>query len=101
MPPTSSGTVTTRRSATGRSRPSELEPIDAAASHRDVLAAYPPQFLSYLRSVSSGVTLVAYSLFAFQRASLAHSTIPWFQLSIIPFVLSILLYALRLDQGEG
>jgi decaprenyl-phosphate phosphoribosyltransferase len=72
-----------------------------ASGQREVLADYPPEFLVYLRSMSSSVTLVAYTLFAFDRASLASSSVPWFELSIVPFVLAVLRYALRLEQGEG
>ena len=30
-----------------------------------------------------------------------HATIPWYQLSILPFVLGVLRYALLVDQGKG
>jgi decaprenyl-phosphate phosphoribosyltransferase len=52
-------------------------------------------------SVASGVTLLAYTLLAFEKADLSGSAIPWFELSIVPFGLAILRYALRLDQGAG
>src|SRR5207248_8682528 len=32
---------------------------------------------------------------------LSTSSIPWFQLSIVPFALGVFRYALRLDRGEG
>jgi decaprenyl-phosphate phosphoribosyltransferase len=66
-----------------------------------VLAQYPPTFLAHLRSVAAAVTLLAYTLFAFERQDLASSSIPWFELSILPFVLGILRYMLRLEQGMG
>ena len=72
-----------------------------AAGHRATLAKYSPDYLTYVRSVSSGVAMLAYTLFAFEKADLSHGEFPWFQLSIIPFVLAILRYALRLDAGEG
>lgn len=72
-----------------------------AADHRATLAAYSPQYLTYVRSVSSGVAMLSYCLWAFEKAEVAAVDFPWFQLSIIPFVLAILRYGLRLDAGEG
>ncbi len=52
-----------------------------------------------------GVVLVAYCLWAFEKADAArllhHQTMPWFQLSIVPFGIAILRYALLVDQGHG
>jgi decaprenyl-phosphate phosphoribosyltransferase len=81
-------------------RSAEIEAGGDVTGHRAVLAAYPPQFLLYVRSVSSGVAVLAYCLWAFEEAGASGSG-PWFQLSIIPFVLAILRYALRLAAGEG
>ena len=53
-----------------------------------------------MRSVASGVTILAYCLWAFEKADVASDPV-LFQLSIIPFVLAILRYALLLDAGRG
>ena len=82
-------------------RSAEFEEADDGIAHRAVLAEYSPSFLTMVRSVSSGVTLMAYTLFAFEKAHLSTSSIPWFQLSILPFALGVFRYALRLDRGEG
>jgi decaprenyl-phosphate phosphoribosyltransferase len=74
---------------------------DDASSHRKVLDGYSPGFLAYLRSVSSGVVLVAYCLWAFERADLTNLSVPWYQMSIVPFATAILRYAQLLDAGEG
>ena len=74
---------------------------DDAGSHRKVLDGYSPGFLAYLRSVSSGVVLVAYCLWAFERADLTGLSVPWYQMSIIPFTTAVLRYAQLLDAGEG
>ena len=73
---------------------------EGGSSTRAVLAQYPPQFLTYVRSLSSAVAVTAYCLWAFEEASTGPE-FPWFELSIVPFVLAILRYGLRLDQGEG
>jgi decaprenyl-phosphate phosphoribosyltransferase len=67
-----------------------------------VLGAYSPSYTAYLRAVTSGAVLVAYCLWAFEKAdTVVEATIPWFQLSILPFVMAVLRYALVLDQGRG
>jgi decaprenyl-phosphate phosphoribosyltransferase len=74
---------------------------DDAGSHRKVLDGYTPGFLAHLRSVSSGVVLVAYCLWAFERADLTDMAVPWYQMSIVPFTTAVLRYAQLLDAGEG
>lgn len=76
---------------------------DEAADFRSVLGAYTTSYTAYLRAVSSGAVLVAYCLWAFEKAETvgASATIPWYQLSILPFVMAVLRYALVLDQGRG
>jgi decaprenyl-phosphate phosphoribosyltransferase len=80
-------------------RSTELR-LDDAVGHRAALAGYTPGFLQYVRSVASGVALLAYCLWAFEKAHLSDSSIPWFQLSIVPFVLIILRYALILETED-
>jgi decaprenyl-phosphate phosphoribosyltransferase len=83
-------------------RGAEAAEVGEGATHtRPVLAAYTPAFSAYLRSVSSGAVLVAYCLWAFEKADATDASVPWYQLSILPFVLAILRYALVLDQGRG
>jgi decaprenyl-phosphate phosphoribosyltransferase len=81
-------------------RSSELEGSTDAAAQRSVLAQYPPAFLAHLRTIAAGVTLLAYTLFAFEKADLTQHGV-WFELSIIPFALGLFRYLLRLDQGDG
>lgn len=80
-------------------RTTELR-LEDAIGHRPALGGYTPSFLQYVRSVASGVTLLAYCLWAFEKADLADSSVPWFQLSVVPFVLLILRYALILETEE-
>jgi decaprenyl-phosphate phosphoribosyltransferase len=75
---------------------------DGASDFRTVLGAYTTSYTAYLRSVTSGAVLVAYCLWAFEKAeTVAATTVPWYQLSILPFVMAVLRYALVLDQGRG
>lgn len=70
------------------------------AGHRATLSEYSVEYLGYVRSVASGVTMVAYCLWAFDTT--IHTTgVVWFEVSIVPFVLAILRYALLVERGEG
>jgi decaprenyl-phosphate phosphoribosyltransferase len=70
------------------------------AGHRATLSEYSVEYLGYVRSVASGVAMVAYCLWAFDTT--VHTTgVVWFEISIVPFVLAILRYALLVERGEG
>jgi decaprenyl-phosphate phosphoribosyltransferase len=73
------------------------------ASVRQTLGLYTPEFLRSVLILSAGVTVTAYCLWAFERASgatVGHQPI-WFQLSIIPFVIALLHVVRLLDSGRG
>jgi decaprenyl-phosphate phosphoribosyltransferase len=72
-----------------------------AVAVRPALAEYTDGFLAYVRAVASGTVLVAYCLWAFEKAHEAQTSWPWYQLSILPFVLGLLRYALLIEQGKG
>jgi decaprenyl-phosphate phosphoribosyltransferase len=69
--------------------------------HRKVLDEYTRDYLVFLRAVSAGVALVAYCLWAFERADVKALNFPWYQISIVPFTVAFLRYALNLEHGEG
>jgi len=85
---------------TGKRHAEMVELGDLAGSHRLTLAMYSREFLSYVRAVASSVTVLAYCLWAFEKSSTVGNPV-WFELSIVPFVLGILRYALLLEQGRG
>jgi decaprenyl-phosphate phosphoribosyltransferase len=70
------------------------------AGHRPTLSEYSLEYLGYVRSVASGVAMVGYCLWAFEKSS-GVAGVPWYELSIVPFVLAILRYALLVERGEG
>jgi decaprenyl-phosphate phosphoribosyltransferase len=70
------------------------------SDHRATLGIYSAVFLNHVEAVCSAVALTAYCLWAFEKSEAAARPI-WFELSIIPFVLAFLAYALRLDAGGG
>lgn len=73
---------------------------DDAAAFRSVLGAYSHNYTAYLRAVTSSAVLMAYCQWAFEKADEAvNMDFPWYHLSILPFVMAVLRYALVLDQG--
>jgi decaprenyl-phosphate phosphoribosyltransferase len=85
---------------TGKRHAEMVELGQHAGAHRLTLSTYSREFLGYVRAVSSSVTILAYCLWAFEKSSTVGSPV-WFELSIVPFVLGILRYALLLEQGRG
>ncbi len=85
---------------TGKRHAELVELGDGAVGHRRALEMYSRSYLNYVRAVSSSVTVLAYCLWAFEKSATVGSQV-WFQLSIVPFVLGILRYALLLEQGGG
>lgn len=85
----------------GKRRAEALELGDGAAEFRPTLGMYPPAYLAQIQAVSMAVVLVGYCLWAFEKAALTSGSVPWFQLSIVPFVLAVLRYALLIDTGKG
>lgn len=77
------------------------ESAHEAIDVRPALAAYTPTFLAYLRAVFSGGMLIAYCMWAFTSAATSPDAAIWYQLSIVPFTIAILRYALLLEQGKG
>ena len=69
-------------------------------SHRATLGEYSDSFLNYVRAVTSGVAITGYAMWAFEKADEVGNQF-WFRLSIVPFVLGILRYALTVEQGGG
>lgn len=90
-------------------RGAEAKEMGADASEfRSVLAAYSESYTAYLRSVTSSAMLVGYCVWAVEKADevarvqqVSASEHPWYQLSILPFIMGVLRYALLLDQGRG
>jgi decaprenyl-phosphate phosphoribosyltransferase len=76
-----------------------------AASSRKSLSEYSQTYLRFVWQAAATVTVVTYSLWAFQLAStpdLAHkSAKPWLEISVIPWVFIFLRYAMFVDGGSA
>jgi decaprenyl-phosphate phosphoribosyltransferase len=73
---------------------------DGRADTRSILASYTQPYLRYVWMIASGVAMTAYCLWAFEQSE-GRAGMPWFELSIVPFVLALLRYALLLETGHG
>lgn len=67
---------------------------------RATLAGYSRDYLKYVWTMASGVTIAAYCLWAFEMAP-RDSDVPLYELSIVPFVTFMLRYAQLLEAGHG
>jgi len=85
----------------GKRRAESDEMGEAAAEFRPTLGMYPKDYLAQLQTVATAVVLVGYCLWAFEKAALSSASIPWFELSIVPFAVAVLRYVLLLDTGHG
>jgi decaprenyl-phosphate phosphoribosyltransferase len=76
---------------------------DERSAHRHALAFYPLTFLRSIRLLAASVTVTAYCLWAFARSTHLgpgqHSI--WFELSIVPIVLAVMLVELQFENGGG
>jgi decaprenyl-phosphate phosphoribosyltransferase len=75
----------------------------AGVGRSDTLAAdYTDVFLRFVRTVAAGVAICGYCLWAFDRAAGVHrGRAVWLELTVVPFVLAVLRYALLVEAGEG
>jgi decaprenyl-phosphate phosphoribosyltransferase len=80
-------------------RYAELSAAEQATVQRAPLRAYTPQYLRFVTGLAATVTVSSYCLWAFQRPH--HDKVSLFGLTIVPFVLWLLRYALLLEQGDG
>ena len=85
---------------TGKRHAEQVELGSDSLEHRRTLGEYSTAFLGYVRAVASGVMITAYCLWAFENAAKTGDE-TWFRLSIVPFVIAVLRYALVVDQGGG
>ncbi|TYP89867.1 decaprenyl-phosphate phosphoribosyltransferase [Blastococcus xanthinilyticus] len=81
-------------------RYSELIVMGDAAATRRTLQEYSASYLRFVWSLSAGVACTAYSLWAFELGQ-EQDGVPWAAISIGPFVLGILRYAVDVDKGAA
>jgi decaprenyl-phosphate phosphoribosyltransferase len=80
-------------------RYSEMRGVGADAGTRPSLLRYTTTYLRFVWGLSTAITLMTYSLWAFEMSP--GTGVPWHAISIAPFVLSVLRYAVHVDAGEA
>lgn len=78
---------------------SELHTVGAGALTRRSLTMYSESYLRFVWGTAAGVTITAYSLWAFEMAP--SSGVPWQAISIFPFVIAMLRYGSDIDRGAA
>lgn len=80
---------------------SEKVQVDQAeGATRRNLDAYSASYLRFVWSLAAGITLISYSLWAFELESPV-SSFPWAAISIVPFAVALLRYGMIIDAGRA
>lgn len=80
-------------------RYSEKRLVGAAVSTRPALETYSEDYLRFVWEMAAAVTITTYALWAFELREAGPTILP--VLSIAPFVLGILRYAMDIDRGAA
>ncbi|WP_280267774.1 decaprenyl-phosphate phosphoribosyltransferase [Nocardia wallacei] len=72
--------------------------LDTGAKIRKSLQYYTPTYLRFIWTLSATAVVVFYGLWAFESD---HKDNQWFAISMIPFTIAILRYAVDVDGGEA
>jgi decaprenyl-phosphate phosphoribosyltransferase len=82
-------------------RYSELKQLGDQAGTRDSLQRYSLTYLAMVWAISISVVIVCYSLWAFEQSGSQLWGVAWNAISIAPFTLAVLRYAMAVDQGKA
>src|SRR5918998_734822 len=82
-------------------RYSEMKAIGGAAGTRRSLTRYSESYLRFAWMLAAVMVLISYSLWAFENRGDGAMGVPWTAISIAPFTLGLLQYALEVDAGSA
>jgi decaprenyl-phosphate phosphoribosyltransferase len=83
-------------------RYSEMKALGADAGTRRSLTRYSESYLRFAWMLAAVMVLISYSLWAFEnRDGQPPLGVPWTAVSIAPFTLGLLQYALEVDSGNA
>lgn len=75
--------------------------LNTGAKIRKSLEYYTPTYLRFVWTMSATAVVVCYGLWAFQQDHDRHNNSSWFAISMIPFTIAVLRYAVDVDGGEA
>jgi decaprenyl-phosphate phosphoribosyltransferase len=82
-------------------RYSEMRAVGGGAGTRRALARYSESYLRFAWMLAAVMVLISYSLWAFENRGDGALGLPWTAISIAPFTLGLLQYALEVDAGNA
>ena len=82
-------------------RYSEIKSLGSEAGTRRSLERYSESYLRFAWMLAAVMVLISYSLWAFTNGGAGAYAIPWTAISIAPFTLGLLQYALEVDTGNA
>ena len=82
-------------------RYSEMKALGGEAGTRRSLTRYSESYLRFAWMLAAVMVLISYSLWAFENGGNGVWGIPWTAISIAPFTLGLLQYALEVDAGTA
>jgi decaprenyl-phosphate phosphoribosyltransferase len=82
-------------------RYSEMKALGAAAGTRRSLDRYSESYLRFTWMLAAVLVVISYSLWAFEIRGSPALGVPWTAISIAPFTLGLLQYALEVDAGQA
>jgi decaprenyl-phosphate phosphoribosyltransferase len=82
-------------------RYSEMKALGGEAGTRRSLTRYSESYLRFAWMMAAVMVLISYSLWAFENRGNGALGVPWTAISIAPFTLALLQYALEVDAGTA
>lgn len=75
--------------------------LESGKETRKVLENYTPTYLRFAWTISATVLILGYSEWAFEQSAVNSAGEVWYQVSIIPFFIAVMRYAIDVDYGNG
>ena len=82
-------------------RYSEMKELGSDAGTRASLARYSLSYLRFVWAISCSIVIMSYSLWTFEHRANEPWGVPWTTISIVPFTLALLRYAMDIDAGNA
>ena len=82
-------------------RYSEIKSLGSEGGTRKSLTRYSESYLRFAWMLAAVMVLISYSLWAFTNPNSNALGVPWTAISIAPFTLALLQYALEVDSGQA
>ena len=82
-------------------RYSEMKELGSEAGTRASLERYSLSYLRFVWAISCSIVIMSYSLWTFKHRENELWGVPWTTISIVPFTLALLRYAMDIDAGNA